>query len=282
MLPVLKTQSKEINVNMNTSLNTSFINDSMISSSKPTAKGISGARINNIFNRSMNQENTPEKLIDLNITTEAKRSRVSNILHDLMSVTSPKQPINPTNANSNNPMLMSNNRRIRDLSINNDSLNETMKSDQKTSTPIKFNKSYNPYNTNDNTSVTSNNKAQYMNMQSTPKNDIGNFNLSFIKMSDCLIDLSRFRNIRVSKDLSTTANNVFNDSLNMSSLINDLSSTKPRLTIKNMINNTFNTTMNSSTLNTSLSRPRFQSNSPAKNLVVYPKEPISKPQNTSS
>ena len=102
-------------------------------------------------------------------------------------------------------------------------------------------------------------------------------------MNYYLIDISRFRNIRGSKDLSTTTNNVFNDSMNISSIINDLSSTKPRLTIKNMINNTFNNTMNSSTLNTSLSKPRVQSNSPAKNLVVLPKEPfMPKPQNASS
>ena len=195
MLPVLKTQSKEINVNMNTSVNTSFLNDSAISSSKPAAKGISGTRINSIFNRSMIQENTTEKLIDLNITaTEAKRSRsrVSNILHDLMSVTSPKQPIISINANSKNQIVKSNNRRIVDLSIN-DSLNDTMKSDQKTSTPIKFNKLYNPYNTNDTTSVTSNNKVQNMNIQSTPKHDQGIF--YFILLDNDELLFNRYKSI---------------------------------------------------------------------------------------
>ena len=91
--------------------------------------------------------------------------------------------------------------------------------------------------------------------------------------------MSRFINNRGSRDLNNTTN-ILNDTLNASSIINDMSFTKPRLNIKNTMNTSLNNTMNTS-LNTPLNKPRIQSNSPGQNPVVIPKEPfMPKPQNS--
>ena len=167
---VMRTQSKENNVNSNTTANTSLVNDSIISSSKPVPRVIIGSRINITANKPINQENTPE----LDSSTEIKRSRVNNILNDLLSVSSPKNPnfaINLANT-SKIPISTSNNRRVKDLSINNDILNDTMKSDQKTPTPMAYKKPYNLYKNNDISSTTSN-KVQSTSVESTPKHDLG-------------------------------------------------------------------------------------------------------------
>ena len=169
---VMRTQSKENNINMNsnTIANTSLLNDSIMSSSKPIPRVVIGSRVNITPNKPINQENTPE----LNSSTEIKPSRVNNILNDLLSVSSPKNPnfaINLANT-SKNPISASNNRRIKDLSINNDILNDTMKSDQKTPTPMAYKKPYNLYKSNDVSSATSN-KVQSTSVESTPKNDLG-------------------------------------------------------------------------------------------------------------
>ena len=172
ILPVLRTQSKEnsVNVNLNTSANTSLLNDSIISSLKQGPRVVIGSGINVVATQPINQESTLEP----NSSTESKRSRVNNILTDLLSVSSPKNPnfaINLANTGKN-PISTNNNRRIKDLSLNNDVLNDSIKSDKKIPTPMAYKKPYNIDNINDGSSRTSN-KVQSISVQSTPKNDLG-------------------------------------------------------------------------------------------------------------
>jgi len=144
-------------------------------------------------------------------------------------------------------------RQHRDLSLNNDILNDSMRSEAKPHAP-----SLNGYNVDGTTT----NKRPSMSIQSTPKGEQGT------------VIFTLHNDIEVGKSLLTHLNNskdgILNESLNMSGVTEP---TKFRANLNNL-----NT---SYILNSSMSKGRA-SQSPGKNVPVMPKEPYQpKPQNGS-